>query len=299
MGGLVTQQQYLGLDGGGSTLRALTITDTGLTLASEQSGPANLLAVGEKRAREALGHVMTYDHYDGIVAGMAGADRPWVQKFWEAALQPFADRVLVVGDYRIAWAAFTDGAPGMITIFGTGSIFYGEHYGRKARIGGYGWKIGDIGSGIALGRAAIRATLAAWEGWGPKTALGQAVSAWSGAFTPETLLNYIYAPTMDWRSVSDLASSVFTEAEAGDEAASAILGQQEQDILRQWDTLITAIHLSQTDSVGLMGGLATQWKERLNGKWQQHHGSSLITVTREPVDGAAHWAKRLGQTLGR
>jgi N-acetylglucosamine kinase-like BadF-type ATPase len=255
-----------------------------------------LVAVGEQKARDALYRVITQDHYDCIVAGMAGADRPWVRKFWETALAPFADRVLVVGDYQIAWDAFTEGTPGAVAIFGTGSIFYGENHQWTARIGGYGWKVGDVGSGIALGTAAVRAALASWEGWGPTSTLTDAVGAWSGAMQTNTLLDYLYDPNLDWRSVSDLAGAVFSHAQSGDEAAEMILRRQEHDILRQWDILLEKIHLPKAAPIGLMGGLASPWRERLNAYWQQRQGAPLLKVTREPVDGAARWAVRLGRT---
>lgn len=287
--------QCLGLDGGGSSLRGLVINEAGEIVKAMHGGPANVLVIGEDQARGALRDVLEDGGYDAIVAGMAGADRPWVRRFWEAELRPFSHRVSVMGDYRIAWATLTGGDPGMVGVVGTGSIFYGEHHALTARVGGYGWKIGDVGSGIALGAAAIRASVAAWEHWGPKTALDDAVRAWSGMGKTGDLLDYLYRPTVDWRSVSDLAAPVFFSAQGGDEAAEAILRDAEKDILLQWEAVRQAIQLPRSTMVGLAGGLAELWRGRLDPLWLATGGEPLVLIAREPVEGAAEWAARLAQ----
>lgn len=292
-GMIETAGHCLGLDGGGSSLRGVAINEVGETVKSMHGGPANVVVVGERKAREALREVVQDTRYDVIVAGMAGGDRPWVRRFWEDELRPFARHVTVVGDYRIAWAALTGGEPGMVAIFGTGSICYGEHQTLTARVGGYGWKVGDVGSGIALGSAAIRASVAAWERWGPPTSLEQAVRAWSGVEGTRELLDYLYRPAHDWRNVSDLAAHVFSNAESGDEAAETILRDASREILLQWQSVLHEIRLDRTAMVGLTGGLAPLWRQRLDPLWHDVGGEPLVSISREPVEGAAQWAVRL------
>ena len=81
-------------------------------------------------------------------------------------------RVLVVNDALVALEAGAPGEPGVVIISGTGSIAYGRNAaGEAARSGGWGYVLGDEGSGYWIGRAALRAVLREADERGPKTAL--------------------------------------------------------------------------------------------------------------------------------
>ena len=61
-------------------------------------------------------------------------------------------------DIEIALAAAFDEGPGIVVSAGTGSVAVGrDRAGQRHRIGGYGWQMGDEGSGYAIGRAALGA----------------------------------------------------------------------------------------------------------------------------------------------
>ena len=85
-------------------------------------------------------------------------------------------RVVVVNDALVALEAAIPGGPGVVIISGTGSIAYGRNAaGEAARAGGWGYVLGDEGSGYWIGRAALRAVDEPWtelagEGafYGPK-----------------------------------------------------------------------------------------------------------------------------------
>ena len=65
---------------------------------------------------------------------------------------------------------------GIIIIAGTGSIVLGrDAVGTEARAGGWGPLLADDGSGYAIGLAGLRAVFRARDGWGPSTALTQAL----------------------------------------------------------------------------------------------------------------------------
>ena len=78
----------------------------------------------------------------------------------------------VTTDIEIALtAAFGDG-PGIVVVAGTGSVVLGrDPEGRMLRRGGYGWQMGDEGSGYAIGRAALGAVSRAHDGRSPETAI--------------------------------------------------------------------------------------------------------------------------------
>ena len=106
------------------------------------------------------------------MVGAAGAGREPEREELRKALrgENLAPTVVVTTDIEIALAAaFTDG-PGIVVSAGTGSVAVGrDQAGKRHRIGGYGWQMGDEGSGYAIGRAALGAVSRAVDARSPKT----------------------------------------------------------------------------------------------------------------------------------
>src|SRR3990170_5106094 len=115
---------------------------------------------------------------DVLVVGAAGAGRDPEREELRKALrgENLATSVVVTTDIEIALAAaFSDG-PGIVVSAGTGSVAVGrDQAGKQHRIGGYGWQMGDEGSGYAIGRAALGAVSRAVDARSPKTALSERV----------------------------------------------------------------------------------------------------------------------------
>src|SRR5690606_18783722 len=97
-----------------------------------------------------------------ICLGIAGVDRPDDAAVVQGIMKRigYKARVLVVNDALVALEAGAPGQPGIVIISGTGSICYGRNAdGMAARSGGWGYVLGDEGSGYWIGRAALRAVL--------------------------------------------------------------------------------------------------------------------------------------------
>lgn len=62
----------------------------------------------------------------------------------------------LISDVAAACAASLDLSDGVVIVSGTGSIAYGVHGSRRARCGGWGYQIGDEGSGWWLGKELVR-----------------------------------------------------------------------------------------------------------------------------------------------
>ena len=109
-----------------------------------------------------------------ICLGIAGVDRPNDAAVVRGIMKRigFKARVLIVNDALIALETGAPGQPGVVIISGTGSIAYGRNAaGEAARSGGWGYVLGDEGSGYWIGRAALRAVLREADHRGPATAL--------------------------------------------------------------------------------------------------------------------------------
>src|SRR5205823_555312 len=116
-------------------------------------------------------------------AGAAGAEVPEGKSRLErllAKVLPGA-RVAVVHDTRLVLAAAGLDA-GIAVISGTGSVAYGrDAAGREARVGGWGWMLGDEGSGVWIVREAAREVMRRRDAREPQGALDHVLLAAAGA----------------------------------------------------------------------------------------------------------------------
>jgi len=162
---------YLGIDGGG-TKTTCAVGDEEHLLATATAGPSNIVRVGESQARQSLhqsvrqacaGAGITPAQVSHTCVGGSGAARPELAGIVRRALaEILATPIDVVGDMQIALEGAFDSGPGVIVIAGTGSIAYGrDRQGTTARAGGWGFAIGDEGSGHWIGRVAVSAALRA------------------------------------------------------------------------------------------------------------------------------------------
>lgn len=220
---MTTRAWCVGIDGGGTGGRAWTAPAANDAGASPGPGvgrghvtrPCNPYAVGPDAAADAVLAAIHAAWHDAgrapgdladawVCAGLAGVDRPGDHAAMHAALVArglHPGRLELVADPWVALeGALPDPAddPRVLLVAGTGSVAVGTTGGRWLRVGGWGSRVGDEGSGAWLGIEAVRATLAALDGrreagplaaavqdaWGPGPAalVGRARDATSADF---------------------------------------------------------------------------------------------------------------------
>ncbi|MFE4835330.1 N-acetylglucosamine kinase [Arthrobacter sp. NPDC056691] len=193
-------------------------------------GSANIASVGPDEAAAALddlaGQLGVSDPaghgIDTVFAGAAGADTPAARERLAGLLSrrfPGA-RVHVDHDTRIILAAGGLTA-GTVLISGTGSAAWAKAGdGREARAGGWGYLLGDEGSGYAVARSAVRNALREFDDGLPAGPLTAQLLTQTGAAEPVDLLDLFYLRP-ERRYWAGLAGTVFALA-ASDAASSAI-----------------------------------------------------------------------------
>jgi N-acetylglucosamine kinase-like BadF-type ATPase len=130
----------------------------------------------------------------------------------------------ITTDAMIALSGATAGAPGIITIAGTGSISYGRNASRAvARVGGWGYVFGDEGGGFDITRQALRAVLRHEEGWGPETALREVLLSATGAMDANDLMHRFYTTDFPRHRIAAYSKLVDEAALYGDVTARSIL----------------------------------------------------------------------------
>ena len=225
-------EHVIGIDAGGTKTVCLLANDQGEILARARGEGANLQAVGELQVEKILHTVMAQAIGDrrlvpaAICLGIAGVDRPNDAAVVRDIMQRIGlnSRIVIVNDALIALETGAPGQPGVVIISGTGSIAYGRNAaGEAARSGGWGYVLGDEGSGYWIGRAALRAVLRAADFRGPRTVLTQMLLDHFQVTQPQLLLHEVYHHHLKPAAIGALASSVQSAFSEGDEAAAGIL----------------------------------------------------------------------------
>jgi N-acetylglucosamine kinase-like BadF-type ATPase len=231
----------LGVDGGGTKTLALLGDLDGNVLARGLSGSSNTNGVGFDAACSALERAISIarkDHGGEISAmclGLAGAGRKEdIEQFQNWAVRTFPKTpVKVLSDAEVLLAAGVASGPALALICGTGSIVYGRTItGELIRAGGWGYLFGDEGSGYAIGSAALRAVMQAYDGRGSKTLLSKLVLKRYGLHTPLELVRSIYGAESPLSTVASLTDLVEQAAELGDSVAIAILEESSRELTR-------------------------------------------------------------------
>jgi glucosamine kinase len=170
---------------------------------------------------------------------------------------------------------------GITAAVGTGSVFGVQRGGLVRMIGGWGFQLGDRGSGADMGRALLARALLAHDGLVEATPLLAAVLTEHGG--PEAVVRF-------WRDAAPadfarLAPRILEAAAVGDGAAAGILVEAETAVMQAVDRLMVEGPVP----VAFLGGLGRVFAARLASRY-----AGLI---REPrgsgLDGALMLARRL------
>ncbi len=289
MGAPVVSGTVVGVDGGGTSVRAVVVDaqgrelgrarGPGVAVRERDAGPAaEAVAAVVRQAVEAAGGARPR----ALWAGLAGAGRERARTRAEEALRDLdlAERVRVGTDVAAAFAdAFGAGAgeevaepaevgapgrpargsgastPGLLVVAGTGSVALGRGPdGTLHRVGGWGPEIGDEGGGHWLVRQALGCLSRAEDGRGPDTALRRTIPSALGLERATDLVGWAAGATR--REVAALAPAVMDTAASGDAVASALLADAAAALRAHVLALLAALDAEDDPPpVALCGGL--------------------------------------------
>lgn len=224
----------IGLDIGGTKTHGIRFEE-GLPVADESAGSSNVQNVSRDQAARNLADLFAKiggGHVDRVYAGSGGIDTDEDAAALAALIQPLAPeaRVTVVHDSRLLLAA--GGAPtGVAVIAGTGSAAWGRNAGGgEARAGGWGYLLGDEGSGYWLGREAVRHSLRRMNQGLPVDQLTAALLASCGLDHPNKLIALFHSPETGRRFWAQQARHVVEAAAAGHRDSAVLLDQAGRDL---------------------------------------------------------------------
>lgn len=224
----------LGIDGGGTNTVAF-LAEGDMVIGRGEAGPSNLQAIGVPRALAALDAAIDRaftgsNHHrvtvGAICLGLAGADRPQEKALireW-IAQRRIAEWTDVTNDGALLLAAGTPEMWGVALVAGTGSIAVARSPdGRVARSGGWGYLLGDEGSGYAIAMAGLNAAAKASDGRVGSTILVERLLEAMNLKKPSDFIPAVYRGSWDRAAIAGLAPIVVEAAEQQDGTAMFII----------------------------------------------------------------------------
>ncbi|WP_330445889.1 hypothetical protein OH817_09200 [Kocuria rhizophila] len=288
-----TGEFLVGLDIGGSHTRGVLFR--GRTPVREaRAGSANVQNVPAEQARACLESVLTElgaSPATPVVAGSGGVDTAHDAARLAGlirtagSLDPSAS-VTAVHDTRLILAA--DGhTSGIALIAGTGSVAWGvDVSGREVRAGGWGYLLGDEGSGYWIGREAVRRVLRRAQqsaAGGEEDALTRVVLEHAGVAEPTDLIGAFHDHP-DRSHWAGLARPVCELASSGDAVAAALTAAAAEHLA---DLVLTVARaMAEPLPVVVGGGLTGSAVGRRVAERLKKQGLSVTLLDREPVLGA-------------
>jgi len=225
---------------------------------------------------------------DVLVVGAAGAGREPERDELRKALrgENVATSVMVTTDIEIALAAAFAEGPGIVVSAGTGSVAVGrDRTGQRHRIGGYGWQMGDEGSGYAIGRASLGAVSRAADGRSPQTALSARLLDATRSESYDDLVRW--AAGASPAEVAALAPHVLAVAAAGDPLAQGIVDYAARELSQLAICLIPKMDVTPPVPVAVTGGLLGPDQPLRRTLLAKLSEESVFQPSNTPVDAVA------------
>jgi N-acetylglucosamine kinase-like BadF-type ATPase len=297
-------QLLLGIDGGGSHTRVAIADASGAVLGRGRSGSSNHHSVGFLAATQALHQAIAaarmdagldpQTRFDAACFGLAGAGRLDDQARFMAwaAEHGIASNVRCVGDAEIILAAGTSEQWGVALISGTGSLCWVRSPdGSTVRVGGWGYLLGDEGSGYDLAVRALRLAAQTADGRAGAHGLLAAVLEYWGLDQPAQLIGYVYRSALTRAAIAEVGKLVLHLAEAGDAHAVELTEQAAGELADMVAVAVGRIGI-EAPPVALAGGMfATSMLLRAALLSRVRIQLGAVTYVDQPVLGAITLAR--------
>ncbi len=259
----------LGIDGGGTSCRAAVATAAGVILGRAKSGAANIrtdLTGARSSIVKAAQLAFANAEIDpGLIdqtpalLGLAGSNVGTYRQQLEAIL-PFPE-CAVESDALIALEGALGSGDGAIAILGTGSAYMLRRGGVARTVGGWGFLVGDQGSGARIGRDLLEETLLGYDNIRPASPLTRAVLA---VFRDNPRDVVEFTTSAKPGDFGGFAPMLFEHAAKGDEVAEFILKRAVADI----ESSLGVLDLRDDEPLCLLGGLAPLYAPRLSERYR-------------------------------
>lgn len=271
----------IGVDGGGTKTEVVAVDQKGRVLNNLRKPASNYHVVGAERAVQHIieGITETINMInilpDGLLEGigvtlagidtsedwsiMAGGLRQGFIKLTGKIGLPFGEiPIILENDAFGALMSVRGEFSGNVLVAGTGAIALGiNKLGDIIRVGGWGHLIGDQGAGYDIGRRALSAMVASFDGFGPKTKLEAKIIEYLGLAQVREISDWLFMQKQVNKAVAALVPVVVASAQVGDLVAKQILEESGRALGLLTKALVRKTKISE---VGLVGGIGHIWQ---------------------------------------
>lgn len=258
-------RRVVALDGGKSKTFVALAVDGRVMSRTRGPGLEMVTAPGGLRAvREALTASLravvdleSLGRLDAVCIGMNGVHAPSREAQQVAAMLRDlvdADRVVVTSDMVTTYCGALGLVPGAVVAAGTGSIAMGlSAEGQVTRVDGWGYLLGDEGSGYAVGSRGLRSALCAVDGRAGSERLRSLAAARFGGI--DAVVRAVYGSEVPARVVAAFSRDVAKAAAEGDAEAATIWSEAGRELARTVVAATTALAGPAPTTMSWAGGL--------------------------------------------
>lgn len=250
---------FLGVDGGGSKTTAVVFNEKGEFICSARGESINYYSVGIDSARLAMKNIienLSIKKFRCAVIGMSALNERATEEETERFCSGIIDseNIIMDSDLFVALEAMDISGECAAIISGTGSMAVCRNSdGAISHTGGWGYILGDEGSGYAIGLGGIKAAIRAAENCAPETTLLDECLEYFSINNIYDLIDLYYEKNVSRKKTAAFARLVSKCCENGDAVAKSILEYEAKQLSQ------TALGLLKDKNkdipIGLWGGV--------------------------------------------
>ena len=214
---------YIAADGGGTKLELAAVTESGEVVTTvRQAGGVNPRTSDKETVKKVIEEAK-----NKLTEAVGGFDALYCAGYFmhNTALfsEIFGCEAVEVDEGTLGLYAAGIYGDGVLILSGTGADAYIIKDGKTLDImGGYGPLLGDEGSGFAIGRAAIQAAIADYEGYGEETLLTELLRKKYPSDTFRGSVYGVYQTPQAQKNIADFCYECEQAADMGDKIAKII-----------------------------------------------------------------------------
>ncbi len=250
---------YLGVDGGGSKTTAVVFNEKGEFISKACGESINYYSVGIENARNAMADIisrLSQKSFECAVIGMSAlgerATDEETERFCGGIIE--SKKIIMDSDLFIALEAMDEDGECAVVISGTGSMAVCRNEsGEISHAGGFGYILGDEGSGYSIGLNAIKSAIRAAESCTKETELTQKCLDYFSIDNIYELIDLYYNTTVSRKKTAAFAKEVMLCAENGDATALSIIESEAHQLSQ---TALSLLKRKKSNiPIGLWGGV--------------------------------------------